>query len=118
LPTILCEIDPCDSSLKNSYVYANGQVLCQYEGETDPNRYFYVHDRLGSVRLVLDDNGTVKNSYTYNPFGEEFATESAENVSNPFKFTGQWFDERNRPVLPPCPNVCPSLDGSFTWMCC
>ena len=54
LPTILCEIDPSDSSLKKSYIYANGQVLCQYDGETDPNWYFYVHDRLGSVRLVGD----------------------------------------------------------------
>jgi len=50
-------------------------------------------DRLGSMRLVIDDNGDVKNLYTYNPFGELFAAETTENVSNPFKFTGQWFDD-------------------------
>jgi len=92
LPTILCEIDPTDGSLKKSYVYANGQILCQYDGETDPNRYFYVHDRLGSVRLVTDAFGTVRNSYTYNSFGEMFPTECNEAVYNPFKFIGQWFD--------------------------
>jgi RHS repeat-associated protein len=92
LPTILCEIDPSDSSLKNSYVYANGQILCQCEGETDPNRYFYIHDRLGSVRLVVNDAADVNNSYTYSPFGEMFATECTETTENPFKFAGQWFD--------------------------
>lgn len=40
----------------------------QYDG--DPNepgmeKYFYLHDRLGSVRMVVDDTGTVQN--TYNP---------------------------------------------------
>jgi len=45
------------------------------------------------MRLVIDDNGDVKNLYTYNPFGELFAAETTENVSNPFKFTGQWFDD-------------------------
>jgi len=78
--------------LKKSYVYANGQVLCQYD-PAEPERYFYIHDRLGSVRLVADSNGTVRNSYTYNPFGEMFATECAETVYNPFKFTGQWWDD-------------------------
>jgi RHS repeat-associated protein len=93
LPTILCEIDPTDSSLKNSYIYANGQPLCQYQGETDPNRYFYIHDRLGSVRLVVNDAADVNNSYTYSPFGELFTAESAETTENPFRFTGQWFDD-------------------------
>ena len=29
----------------------DGQILCQYRGETDPNRYFYIHNRLGPVLL-------------------------------------------------------------------
>ncbi|MBN1391627.1 MAG: RHS repeat-associated core domain-containing protein, partial [Sedimentisphaerales bacterium] len=54
--------------------------------------YFYLHDRLGSVRLIVDTSGVVKNCYTYNPFGELFASETTENVLNPFKFSGQFFD--------------------------
>jgi len=54
--------------------------------------YFYIVDRLGSVRLVIDDVNNVKNTYTYNPFGEIFATEANETICNPFKFTGQYFD--------------------------
>ena len=34
------------------------------------NKYFYLHDRLGSVRLVIDDDGDVVSHYTYEPFGE------------------------------------------------
>jgi RHS repeat-associated protein len=44
------------------------------------------------VRLVIDDTGAVQNSYTYDAFGKSFDSEYAGNVTNPFKFTGQWFD--------------------------
>jgi RHS repeat-associated protein len=101
LPTILCEIDASDpnSSLKYSYIYTpGGQILAQqaYNAGAEPNEpndlYFYIHDRLGSVRLVISDAGDVNNSYTYSPSGEMFASECAETVYNPFLFTGQWWD--------------------------
>ncbi len=71
----------------------------RYPVPTDPNFYdeqFYVHDRLGSVRLVVDYNDIdeyicVANSYTYTPFGQFYGTPD-ETVDNPFKFTGQWHD--------------------------
>jgi RHS repeat-associated protein len=107
LPTILCEINPCDpgdpnGSLKNSYIYANGQILTQqvYNACAEPNEpnnlYFYIHDRLGSVRLVISDAADVNNSYTYSPSGEMFASECTETVYNPFLFTGQWWDPEIR----------------------
>jgi hypothetical protein len=34
----------------------------------------------------------VANSYTYNPFGEDFPPERNKTVYNLFKFTGQYFD--------------------------
>jgi len=43
--------------------------------------------------LVVDETGTVENSYTYSLFGEMFPTECNETVYNPFKFTGQWWDD-------------------------
>lgn len=52
-----------------------------------------LHDRLGSVRQIIDTSGNVKNHYTYKSFGELFATEVTENVLNPFKFSGQFFDD-------------------------
>jgi len=77
LPIILCVVDADDGSLERSYIYANAQPIGFYEGDyTDP-AYIYLHDRLGSVRQVID-------SYPNLQF--------AETVDNPFRFTGQWFD--------------------------
>ena len=105
LPVILCEIKPSDGSLKKSYIYADAQVLCQrYHDPVDPNFYdasYYVHDRLGSVRLVVvpeydqqQQTWAVRaaNSYTYTPFGSFYDGQCIENIANPFKFTGQWHD--------------------------
>jgi hypothetical protein len=85
LPTILLEIDPDISSLEKSYIYSGPQVISaghHYYGDpADPNdnwidSYFYLHDRLGSVRQIVDPNtATVVATYTYNPYGMDFATE-------------------------------------------
>jgi RHS repeat-associated protein len=55
---------------------------------------FYFHDRLGSVRQIIDTSGNVENRYTYRPFGESYDDEGEveETITNPFKFTGQYFD--------------------------
>ena len=56
-------------------------------------KYFYLHDRLGSVRQVIDTDGDVANRYVYEPYGSGFSAEVEETVDNPFTFTGQWWDE-------------------------
>ena len=92
LPTILLEIDPCNSSLAKTYVYANGEILAQHNGDwTTDNRFFYLHDRLGSVREVFDQNTTVVRYYTYDPFGKT-REGSQTNSIFPFMFTGQYYD--------------------------
>jgi len=96
LPIILCVIDADDGSLKRSYIYAaSAQPIAFYEGDwTDP-AYFYLHDRLGSVRQVLDESGDVKNTYTYTLFGQDPNSQFTETVDNPFMFSGQWFDSQH-----------------------
>jgi len=95
---ILIELD--GSTVEKAYIYANGQIIAQHDGApaTD-NKYFYLHDRLGSVRQIInyaDSQVNVKNRYTYKPFGELFEKpgedETEENVTNSFKFTGQYYD--------------------------
>ena len=95
------EIEPSSGSLTKSYIYvadppslgrADRQILAQHDGDISDARYFYLHDRLGSPRLLIDEQGAVDNTYTYEPFGEMLTPECTENVSNPFKFTGQYFD--------------------------
>ena len=92
MPIILCVIDADDGSLERSYIYAGAQPIAFYEGSNDDPNYFYLHDRLGSVRQVLDTSGNVANTYTYTPFGTDPNSQFAETVDNPFKFTGQWYD--------------------------
>jgi hypothetical protein len=48
----------------------------QHNGNHTADKYFYLQDRLGSVREIIDANGTVKNYYTYKPFGEILTAES------------------------------------------
>ncbi|AQT67724.1 Cell wall-associated polypeptide CWBP200 [Anaerohalosphaera lusitana] len=93
-------------SLTRSYVHANAQVLSQDDYTQadpvtgEPNRYYYIHDRLGSVRIVYHPAMAEPiNSYTYDPYGQDFASECSPIVYpnqqtqyNPFKFTGQWHD--------------------------
>ncbi len=86
------DINTVDGATMKTYIYADSQILAQHDGNSSDPRYFYLHDRLGSVRLLIDDEGVAQNSYTYDPFGESFDTECTENVSNPFKFTGQFYD--------------------------
>ena len=73
LPVILLEIDPgvlandpTDDTVQKAYLWANGQILAQYDGDwrNNVNKYFYLHDRLGSVRQVIDTTGSVVAEYT------------------------------------------------------
>jgi RHS repeat-associated protein len=95
LPTILWGYDPDYSPgyLESIYFYTPAGQILRQDNAVANRSFYYVHDRLGSVRLLTDNCGTVCNSYSYNPFGEDLATETAEQVDNPFKFTGQWYDE-------------------------
>jgi hypothetical protein len=71
LPVILMEIDATDYTVKKTYIYADGQTLAQHNVPVaQDNKYFYLHDRLVSVREVIDSAGSVKNYYTYQPFSE------------------------------------------------
>ena len=55
-------------------------------------RYAYLHDRLGSVRLLLDPNASVANRYTYDPYGQRLTAETEETLTNPFQFAGEFYD--------------------------
>ena len=93
LPVILLELDPDNNdSIEKMYIYANSQIIAQHDGNDTDLRYFYLHDRLGSVRQMIDTSGNVQNRYTFEPFGKMFSSEKEETISNPFKFTGQYYD--------------------------
>ncbi len=53
-----------------------------------------MHDRLGSVRALVDTAGFTVNNYTYNPYGQDITSEIYEDAAldNPLKFTAQFCD--------------------------
>jgi hypothetical protein len=57
LPTILLEINAGTGSIMKTYVYGNSQILAQHDGDYAAARYFYLHDRLGSVREIINTDG-------------------------------------------------------------
>jgi uncharacterized protein RhaS with RHS repeats len=95
LPVVLLELDPQDNmSISKTYIYGNSQILTQHDGNDSAPRYFYLHDRLGNVRQVIDSSASVVNCYTYDPWGLPVGDETNETVSNPYRFAGYvWDDE-------------------------
>jgi len=56
----------------------------------DGRTYFYHADRLGSIRLLTDEQGKVAAAYDYDAFGKP--TTSQTSTLNPFTFTGREWD--------------------------
>ncbi len=91
LPTVLLELDPNNSmEIKKTYIYSNSQILAEHNGSYSAPRYFYLHDRLGSVRQVINSNAVVVKMFTFNPFGETI--EDNGSFYTPWRFTGQYLD--------------------------
>ena len=90
LPVILMELNTSGTVMK-SYIYENSRIIAQRNGGQTAAKYFYVNDRLGSVRQLIDMSGNVERNYTYSPFGQ--VLEQGGSFDNPFMFTGQWFDD-------------------------
>jgi RHS repeat-associated protein len=94
LPVILMEIDATDFTVKKAYIYGNSQIIAQYDGDWRTPldcKNFYLHDRLGSVRQIINCGADAVKMYTYEPFGETI--EQDGSFANPFKFSGQFFDD-------------------------
>ena len=93
-PVVLMAKDPNTPANNKAYVHANGEVLTE---RVFIYRYFYLHDRLGSVRQLVNTSGNVVNSYTYDAWGMPIGNETVEAVSNPYRFASyQWDAEINQ----------------------
>ena len=92
LPKVLVELEPDGSGWSvaaRNYHYGD-RLISSVDGIGSSR--FYVHDRNGNVRNVIDSSGSVLNSYSYTPYGEDIAAQCAETVENRWKYTGQYED--------------------------
>jgi RHS repeat-associated protein len=98
LPVVLLEINPDisdpNSCIVKTYLYAGTDTIAQHDGFYADDKYFYLSDRIGSVRQVIDVNASVEHLYSYGPFGTRLEADAdPDPVSNRLGFTGQYFDE-------------------------
>ena len=60
---------------------------------------YYITDHLGSTRMVVDNNDTIKETISYYPFGSEMKMENPallnSNSWQRFRFTGKELDRQN-----------------------
>lgn len=60
---------------------------------------YYVTDHLGSTRMVVDSNDSIRETINYYPFGSEMQMTNPAlmtgNTSHPFRFTGKELDRQN-----------------------
>ncbi len=54
--------------------------------------YYLMKDRLGSIINILDENETLKTTYSYDAFGEPTATHHSGQVDCMYRFTGRVYD--------------------------
>ena len=53
--------------------------------------YYYIYNAHGDVVGLVDDNGNIKNTYTYDPWGNILS--ETETVDNPIKYAGEYYDD-------------------------
>ena len=78
---VLCEYDG-GGNIKREYVPG---ISMKENGKT----YYYITDRLGNVRYILDENGNSIQSYTYSPFGKIHT--SSGSLNQPYQYVGEEF---------------------------
>ena len=79
----------------NNYVYGpDGLPLEQFPTSATPtsgsSSFYYLHDQIGSTRLIVDNSGTIDQTSTYSPYGQLLGSSTVQGLllTNPFGFAG------------------------------
>ncbi len=59
--------------------------------KTNGSWYYYIYNAHGDVVGLVNDSGTVVNTYEYTPWGE--IHNETETVDNPIKYAGEYYDD-------------------------
>ena len=59
--------------------------------KTNGSWYYYIYNAHGDVVGLVNDSGTVVNTYEYTPWGE--IRSETETVDNPIKYAGEYYDD-------------------------
>lgn len=75
---------------KATYVRGD-RLLVKKDVTTTTTKDYYLYNGHGDVVQILDTNGNVVNSYSYDAWGN--ITNQTEGISNSFKYAGEIYDE-------------------------
>ena len=86
-----------NNRIKMANLYGDGllgRVEVDYDDIVKPplvtyERYYYLKDHLGSIRLTIDENGNKVHAQDYYPFGEVLREYTTTGIEEKYKFTGK-----------------------------
>ena len=78
----------------SKYLFDGGYIDIA-SGQNTAAYRFYVRDHLGSVRVVLDDDGNVLQQLYYHPFGGVWGDVGTNTGLQPWKYSGKEYDHRD-----------------------
>jgi RHS repeat-associated protein len=92
---VLAETDGSGNP-QQDYIYLNGAMIARSDVTHGHPRldYYYIHDHLGSTRMITNPVGTVCYDADYFPYGSEQATPT-NNCAQNYKFTGKERDSES-----------------------
>ncbi len=79
-----------DGTSTDSFSWADGKVYAKKDG-TDSQTYYYLYNGFGDVVQLIDSEGNIANSYTYDAWGNPIWKQ--ETVSNPIRYRGYVYDD-------------------------
>ena len=79
--------------------------------KTNGSWYYYIYNAHGDVVGLVNDSGTIVNTYEYTPWGE--IKSENETVDNPIKYAGEYYDDELDMIYLRARYYAPSI-GRFT----
>ena len=83
-----------------NFIFENGKLdkylfdggYCSFDNNQNPTFHYYEKDHLGSVRMVVNENGTIEQVNHYYPFGGVYGNLSYNAEIQKSKYIGKEFD--------------------------
>jgi len=69
-----------------------GQSLVYADTGEGTKKTYFVTDDQGSVIQLLDDQGNIIKTYSYDAFGTEISKDNNQTDNNPFRYCGEYHD--------------------------
>ncbi|WP_106768772.1 RHS repeat-associated core domain-containing protein [Paenibacillus faecalis] len=79
-----------DGSVKKVASYVRNGDFLNFRVDEQGNKQYYVLNGHGDVEYLVNSNGDILNSYTYDLWGKPIS--KSEKVTNPFLYSGEYWD--------------------------